>query len=128
MCCQSMRILLLFLLTALSFVANHFLRAIPTIVWYFILVNSFTCILFFVNFLLLKTSQKPLKDKMLYYFSGIGGIYGGFLMMIFWSFYELSKKFVLFQTLILGLWSLGLILLFNFYPPFTAIIKNLFMF
>lgn len=125
MCCQGIRILLLFLFTISSFLANGFFHDIPTVIWYFLFVNSFTFILFFVNFLLFNKSNKFIDNKKLYYFSGIGGIFGAILMMIFSGFFGYNKKFILFEFAILAFWCIGLIMLYKLYAPFEKIINNL---
>lgn len=121
-----MRILLLFLFTGLSFVANGYLRQIPTIVWYFMFVNSFVFILFFVNFLRLKGGKSPVGYVRLYYFSGIGGVFGGFFMMILSGFFGLKRTFIVYQFAILIVWCIGFVLLFELYAPFEKIVRNLF--
>lgn len=118
MCCQSMRILILFSATILSFVLNYFFSSIKVVIWYLILINIASFIVYFIDFRRLKNQKEGIKLVNLYYFSAIGGVFGAILSLAFSKFYEKTKLFKFVQIMLLVFWS---IIIYLGYKNYTQI-------
>lgn len=125
MCCQGMRILVLFALTALSFVANYFYENIAVILWYALFVNIFTCAIFFIDGVKIRNDKKPLPLSNLFYFSIVGGVFGGILATILMLFPRKSKRkskwFLAGLVLLLVAWVGILFYMYKNYLPFQEL-------
>lgn len=124
MCCQSMRILILFSVTALSFVLNYFLPSIVVIAWYLILINIVAFVIFLFDFKRLKEEKEGIKYFNLYYFSIIGGVFGAIFALIISKFYEKTKLFISLQAFLFIIWSVIIFLGFNNYTQISNFLAN----
>lgn len=121
MCCQGMRVVVLFALTALSFLANYFYKSIAVIFWYALFVNLFTCIIFFIDGIKIKQNKKPLALSNLLYFCIVGGIFGASLATLVMFFPRKSKWFLLSLIALFCLWTGILLYGYKNYLPFQEL-------
>lgn len=108
MCCNSFRILILFLFTFASFAFNVFIPSIPVIVWYFGSINIFTFILFGIDKLNSIKDRKRVPELSFHFFSFVGGVIGLLLGVLIFRHKLRNKYFLLIQFGILLLWLIAL--------------------
>ncbi len=104
MCCNGLKILLMFSFTALSFVLNNFFPNIPVILWYIGSINVFTFLLFSIDKLQAIKTRKRVPENSLHFFSFAGGFLGAILAMILTRHKINKKNFLFTQALILIFW------------------------
>ena len=104
MCCNGMRIILMFTFTLLSFVLNGFIPAIPVIYWYFISINIFTFFLFVIDKLYALKDRKRVPEFSLLFFSFAGGFIGSTLAIIITRHKIRKTKFMFIHSFITLMW------------------------
>ena len=113
MCCNSFRILILFLFTFASFTLNIFIPSIPVVIWYFGSINIFAFILFGIDKLNSIKDRKRVPELSFHFFSLIGGVVGLLLGVVVFRHKFRSKYFLLIQFGILLLWLLAIYFIFT---------------
>lgn len=121
MCCQGMRILVLFGLTALSFLANYFYSNVQVVLWYALFINTFTCTVFFVDGVRIKKSKEPFPTSNLLYFSIVGGVFGGIVATLLAGVPRKQRWFLGTLLLICVIWIAILIYMYRNYEPFWTL-------
>lgn len=104
MCCFSLRVSVLLLVTLISFILNFTYPSLSVVKWYFLNINIFAFIIFMVDKVLSLKSEKRVPEFGLHYFSFIGGILGAFLAMIIFKHKIKDYKFLYIQISILAFW------------------------
>jgi len=113
MCCNGLRILIMFLFAFSSFALNIAMPNIPVIVWYFGSINLFTLILFGIDKLNSLKDRKRVPELSFHFFSLIGGVIGLFLGIVLFRHKLNNRYFLLIQLIILVLWMAALYLVFQ---------------
>lgn len=104
MCCNGIRIILMFSLAFLSFTLNNFIPSIPVIVWYLLTINIFTFLLLVIDKIYALKDRKRVPEMSLYFFSIAGGVLGALLAMIVARHKIRKKLFLSIQVFIALLW------------------------
>ena len=113
MCCNSFRILIMFLFTFASFALNIAMPNIPVILWYFVSINLFSFILFGIDKLNSIKERKRVRELSFHFFSLIGGVLGLLLGVVLFR-HKLNNRYFLFiQLVILILWIVALYFIFH---------------
>ena len=120
MCCNSFRILIMFLFTFSSFVLNIFIPVIPVVAWYFGSINIFSFILFGIDKLNSIKGRIRVPELSFHFFSLIGGVIGLLLGIIAFRHKLKNRYFLLIQFIILLLW---LVIVFLIFKNIDAIIS-----
>lgn len=113
MCCNGLRIILLFSLAAISFTLNNYMPHIPVILWYLVSINIFTFLLFIIDKFHSSKDRKRVPELNLHFFSLAGGFIGAFFAMILAKHKIRKKKFMLIQAIITLLWLFCLFYVIN---------------
>ena len=113
MCCNSFRILIIFLFTFSSFALNIFIPSIPVVAWYFGSINIFSFILFGIDKLNSTKERKRVPELSFHFFSLIGGVVGILLGIIAFRHKLRNRYFLLIQFVILLLWILAIFFIFK---------------
>lgn len=112
MCCFGIRIFCLIFCTITSFILHRFYPTIPVVVYYLILINIFS----FIVFSLFVRSLLPsfVKNGAVYYFAVIGGFLGAILALIIAKRLKIDK-FSMALYMITLIWAcIIFIVLINF--------------
>lgn len=104
MCCNGIRIILMFTLAVLSFTLNNFIPSIPVILWYLMTINIFTFLLLVIDKIYSLKDRKRVPEMSLYFFSTAGGVFGALLAMIIAKHKIRKKLFLSIQIFISLLW------------------------
>ncbi len=113
MCCNSFRILIMFLFTFSSFALNMFVPSVPVILWYFGSINIFSFILFGIDKLNSTKQRKRVPELSFHFFSLIGGVGGTLLGIVVFRHKLNNRYFLLIQLIILLLWIVAVFLIFK---------------
>ncbi len=113
MCCNSFRILIMFLFTFSSYALNIFIPSIPVVAWYFGSINIFSFILFGIDKLNSTKDRKRVPELSFHFFSLIGGVIGILLGVVLFRHKLKSRYFLLIQFIILLLWMLAIFFIFK---------------
>ncbi len=113
MCCNSFRILIMFLFTFSSFALNIFIPSIPVVAWYFGSINIFSFILFGIDKLNSTKERKRVPELSFHFFSLIGGVIGVLFGILVFRHKLKSKYFLLIKFIILLLWILAIFFIFK---------------
>lgn len=108
MCCNGLRIILMFSLAILSFTLNNFIPAIPVILWYLLSINIFTFLLLVIDKIYSLKDRKRVPEMSLYFFSIAGGVFGALLAMIVARHKIRKKIFLSIQIFISLLWVISI--------------------
>ncbi len=103
-CCNGLRIVLMFTLVVISFALNGFMPNIPVLIWYLASVNVFTFLLFSIDKLNAIKNRKRVPEITLHFFSFAGGIIGAIISMFAFRHKIRKKLFLSIQSVILLLW------------------------
>lgn len=106
MCCNGLKILVLFSFVVTAFFANGFFPSLPVILWYLILLNIFTFFLFIIDKYYALHERQRVSEVTLYFLSIAGGIFGAFLGMLLVRHKIKKNGFLLIQILILIFWTI----------------------
>jgi len=109
MCCNGMRIILMFTFTILAFVLNKYISTIPIITWYLISINIFTLLLMVIDKYHSIKGRKRVPLMNLYFFSIAGGFLGLIIAMLLTKHKLSNKAFLLWQILITMIWMITII-------------------
>ncbi len=123
MCCNSFRIILMFLFAALSFVFNNFMPSVPVLVFYLISINIFTFFIFSIDKYHSIKDRKRVPEMSLHFFSLAGGIIGALLSMLIFRHKIRKKVFMLAQIVILLLWMLSTYYIFTNFETIQKVIS-----
>jgi len=124
MCCNSFRILIMFLFTFSSFVLNIFIPTIPVIAWYFGSINLFALILFGIDKLNSTKERKRVPELSFHFFSLIGGVIGVLLGVLVFRHKLHSKQFLFIQFTILLIWAIAIFFIFKNLPAIISWSKS----
>jgi uncharacterized membrane protein YsdA (DUF1294 family) len=108
MCCNGLKILVLFSFVVTAFFANGFFPSLPVILWYLILLNIFTFFLFIIDKYYSLHERKRVPEATFYFLSAAGGVYGEFIAMLLSKHKIRKKSFLFIQIFIFILWSIGI--------------------
>lgn len=117
MCCFAMRIIVLILVIFLSFMLSKFYQ-MPLVFFYLILINIAS---FIISTIFFKFSPKNMKISAIYYFSVVGGVFGVLFASVFTKF---SAKFLVVNLVILSIWIIFGITLFQNFDSFLEISRD----
>lgn len=113
MCCNGLRIILMFTLAVLAFTFNSFIPSIPVILWYLISINVFTFLLYSIDKYYAMKERKRVPEMTLYFFSFAGGFLGAILSMILTKHKLRKKLFISIQAVITIIWLVCIYLVLN---------------
>lgn len=116
-----MRILVLFGLTALSFLANYFYSSVQVVLWYALFINIFTCTVFFIDGIRTKKAKEPFPTSNLLYFSIVGGIFGSIVATLLTGFPRKQRWFLGTLFLVCVIWVAILVYMYRNYEPFWTL-------
>jgi uncharacterized membrane protein YsdA (DUF1294 family) len=108
MCCNGLKILVLFSFVIAAFLGNGFFPSLPVIVWYLILLNIFTFFLFIIDKYYSLHERKRVPEATLYFLSAAGGVYAECIAMVLLKHKIRKKSFLFIQVFILILWSIAI--------------------
>lgn len=108
MCCNGIRIILMFSLAILSFTLNNFIPSIPVILWFLLTINIFTFLLLVIDKIYSLKDRKRVPEMSLHFFSVAGGVFGALLAMLVAKHKIKKKMFLSIQILISFLWIISI--------------------
>ena len=103
-CCSGLRIVLMFCVTAFSFMLNALMPKVSVIYWYAISINIITFFIFAIDKYHALKKRKRVPEINLHFFSFAGGFAGAFLAIFLTRHKTKKKLFLSIQAIILLLW------------------------
>jgi len=104
MCCNGMRIILMFTFTILAFALNNYVSSIPIVIWYLVSINVFALLLMSIDKYHAIKDRKRVPEANLYFFAIAGGFLGTIVAMLIAKHKTANKTFIFWQALISAIW------------------------
>lgn len=125
MCCNGFRIILMFTLAVLSFGLNAFTPSIPVILWFFVVINTFTLLLFGIDKYYASKERQRVSELTFYFFSVAGGFLGILLGMALFRHKYHKKEFFIIEMTITVFWLFALWFIINNFEKIQRFLQHL---